>query len=194
MSRAFYILLACLAMVGGGYYWGYTASDNQAAQDQLKQEREAVSEYKREVNRGQQASVDLQSAHTELTNQYNQLEKAFHDYKKRSPILARGPQPVSPRPGMPATSSQCPEPVAAAEPGLSGGAVWMWNSALAGTDTPVGACGLADPSEPACAVDTGISLQEAWDNHTDNARQCAQDRQHHQALIDYINQGQHDAH
>ena len=66
----------------------------------------------------------------------------------------------------------------------------MWNSALAGADQPVGACGIADQSEQACATDTGLTLQDAWDNHTRNARLCAEDRQRHQHLIDFIRKGQ----
>lgn len=190
MSRAFAILLLCLALVGGGYYWGHTASDNNHAAAQLKTEREEFNQFKREVGRGQQASLDLQTAHATLNSNYDQLQEAFHAYKKRAPILAR---PSAAIVVTAATLGQCPEPPAAPEPGLSAGAVWMWNSALAGQDRPVGACGLADPSEAACATDTGLSLQDAWANHTLNARLCAEDRQRHQHLIDYIRQGQQHA-
>jgi len=70
---------------------------------------------------------------------------------------------------------------------LSAGAVWMWNSALAGTDVPAGACGTADASEPACAARTAISLVDAWRNHAHNAQACTQDRLRYQQLIDYLN-------
>ncbi len=62
----------------------------------------------------------------------------------------------------------------------------MWNSALNGRDTNAGTCGLADQSESACAADSGISLEEAWDNQALNARICADDRVRHQKLIDYV--------
>jgi hypothetical protein len=62
----------------------------------------------------------------------------------------------------------------------------MWNSALAGSDQPSGACGLADPASPACAAQTGITLDDAWDNQAVNAQQCAEDRLNHQNLIDYL--------
>lgn len=62
----------------------------------------------------------------------------------------------------------------------------MWNSALAGADQPAGACGLADPAAPACAAATPLTVEDAWDNHTTNARLCAEDRLNHQNLIDFL--------
>lgn len=70
----------------------------------------------------------------------------------------------------------------------------MWNSALTGADQPAGACSAADPSEAACAADAGISIEDAWRNHAVNARQCAEDRANHQALIDFITQRNHQEH
>jgi hypothetical protein len=67
----------------------------------------------------------------------------------------------------------------------------MWNSALTGRDTPAGACNAAaaaGAAEAACAAISGLSLDDAWDNHADNARSCARDRQRLQHLIDYVKQ------
>jgi hypothetical protein len=75
---------------------------------------------------------------------------------------------------------------AAGDSVLSAGAVWMWNSALAGTDVPTGACSTADTSESACAADTTISLVDAWRNHARNAQSCAEDRLRYQRLIDFL--------
>ncbi|MDO8776594.1 MAG: hypothetical protein Q7K57_49350 [Burkholderiaceae bacterium] len=183
IKSAFLYLVIALVLVGGGYRWGAKASDNSHAAEQLKTEREEFSQFKREVQRGQAASVNYQGAHAALTSNYKQLQEAFNAYKKRSSILVRTP-------ANDATQSQCAEQAAAPESGLSAGAVWMWNSALQGADKPVGACGLADQSEGACAVDTGLRLQDAWDNQAENARLCAEDRQRHKHLIDYILKGQ----
>lgn len=71
---------------------------------------------------------------------------------------------------------------------LTAGAVRLWNSALAGRDTAAGACGAADAPTGACDADAGITLDEAWANHIENAARCGIDRINHQRLIDFIRQ------
>ena len=66
----------------------------------------------------------------------------------------------------------------------------MWNGALTSQDQAVGACGTADPSEgteATCAQDSGLTLDDAWANHAENAQSCAQDRKRFQHLIDHLN-------
>lgn len=73
---------------------------------------------------------------------------------------------------------------------LTAGAVWMWDSALTGTDQPANTCGAADTSPAACAAATKVTLDDAWANHTTNAEACAKNRLEHQQLIDLIQQRQ----
>lgn len=71
---------------------------------------------------------------------------------------------------------------------LTAGAVRLWNSALAGRDTAAGACGAADAPAGACDADAGITLDEAWANHIENAARCGIDRINHRRLIEFIRQ------
>ncbi|MFD2299913.1 hypothetical protein ACFSPA_14375 [Paracidovorax citrulli] len=74
-------------------------------------------------------------------------------------------------------------------PHLTLAAVRVWNGALTSTDAPAGACGATAATEgagPACAEDSGLTLDDAWANHRANARSCADDRQRYRALIDFI--------
>jgi hypothetical protein len=75
--------------------------------------------------------------------------------------------------------------------GLTAGAVSLWNSALAGELVPTGACSLADPASAACAVDTEVSLEDAWDNQAANAAACRADRARLTTLIDLLTQTPH---
>ena len=77
------------------------------------------------------------------------------------------------------------------DPDLTLGAVWLWNAALTGqAAAPAGACRVDESTgqaDPACADSSGLNLDDAWDNHTANARACAEDRARHQRLIDFLN-------
>lgn len=69
---------------------------------------------------------------------------------------------------------------------LSAHALRLWNSALAGRDVPVGACGSADPTAGACAAGVDTTLDEAWANHITNATSCAIDRARLAQLIEFL--------
>lgn len=69
---------------------------------------------------------------------------------------------------------------------LTAGAVSVWNSALTGADVPFGACGAADPTAPACAAATEVSVIDAGNNQRDNAALCREDRLRYRQLIDYL--------
>lgn len=206
MSMLRPLLLLAIA-IGGllatGYQWGagreraaHQAEQNRAAK--LAQER-----FDAEVLRGDAAVTQLLADRAIQQADFATLEKAFNE------LLARPRQLVVRRPGpagdVPdAGNCRADQPVGAAadsrhsagggEPVLAAGAVWMWNSALAGSDQPAGACGAADTSEAACAAATELTVEDAWRNHAINARQCAEDRANHQALIDYITQRNHQEH
>jgi hypothetical protein len=94
------------------------------------------------------------------------------------------------------------EPQRFSDDGLDGGgnrgdiltfaAVSLWNSALAGAPIAAGACQLAHPTEPpaaTCAQASGISVEDALNNHRLNAQLCAADRERQRALIDFITEG-----
>jgi len=196
------VLLA--AGLGGlGYYAGDHNRNNAWLAKQATQERDHREAVQAEVRRSQAAAAKSISEQQALQTSYATLESKFNALVLRGPIVVF--RAVS------GSSGTCGERVDAAVGGkpdqaanvpdsgsaggsfgldLSLGAVWVWNSALAGTDTPAGACGAADTSPEACAAGSGISLEAAWANHVTNAKTCASDRLRHQRLIDYITAAQ----
>lgn len=173
------------ALVAGGYVLGYSAATDHAMKKAQAAEKVAREAYAQDLQRGQQASAELVAARAVQDARYNALQGTVDAIKKRTRILV-GDVPAVPSPaGAASGSAQNP----AADPGreqLTAGAVWLWNSALAGADQRTGACGTADTSEASCAAATGITVGDAWDNHALNARQCADDRLNHQRLIDLV--------
>lgn len=187
-ARILAALLLAIALIAGGYQWGAHATDNAWQAKEAKRLQAEADARESEIRRGDKASGAFQAELQQLQIDNDQLTRAFNDYKRRNPILARRAAPA-PAPGAAASPVGCGAAVAAAadpEPRISVGAVWMWNSALAGRDAPAGACGLADQSEGACAAESGVTLQDAWDNQALNARLCAEDRLRHQRLIDFL--------
>jgi hypothetical protein len=184
------------AVFAAGYWRGDVARDNAWIAANLKTERAAAKAYQAEVKRADQAVADLGSFARAQTARYTELTGAFNELRRTPRYRLVSPAPVvAVDAGDPAgrPPNTAPQAVAEARSGdggsdlrLSAGAVWMWNSALAGSDQPSGACGLADPASPACAAQTGITLDDAWDNQAVNAQQCAEDRLNHQNLIDYL--------
>lgn len=176
--KALVVLAAVVGLIGGGYMAGLNAATAAAQAEAVKAERTAKAKYDKEVQRGDKATADLIAERAAYTTRFNELQGAFNDVRKRIPLVARARCPAEPAAvGVGAV----PDDV-----GLSRAAVWMWNSALAGADQPVGACGAADTSEAACAADAGTTLTDAWANQAVNARLCAEDRLNHQRLIDYL--------
>ncbi len=195
MERALVFLLVAIGLVIGGYRWGGRATDNAWQAKEAKRVKAEADARESEIRRGEKASGALQAELLQQAITNDQLTKAFNDYKKRNPIMARRTAVGSPaaptgadapdaRSAASSTRSDCG--AAGPEPGITVGAVWMWNSALAGRDAPEGACRLADTSEAACAADSGVTLEDAWDNQALNARLCADDRLRHQRLIDFL--------
>lgn len=185
------------AVFAAGYWRGDVARDNAWQAANAKAERAAAQQYQTEVKRGDQAVADLGSFARAQTTRYTELTGAFNELRrKRTPLV------VSVAAARPAGAAGAGAPDGGGLPGLcapdgdygagdsglllSAGAVWMWNSALAGADQPANTCGLADPTAPACAVETNITLDNAWDNHTGNAQACAENRLAHQRLIDFL--------
>jgi hypothetical protein len=101
-----------------------------------------------------------------------------------------GPAGAASAPLAEAAGPEVADPGSADDARLSAGAVSLWNSALAGTDVPAGACRAADPADPACAATTGLTVVDAWENHAINAAACRADRIRYQRLIDHVAQRQ----
>lgn len=156
-------------------------------------------ELQAEFKRGSEASTVLQKDLQALQTSYSTLEGQHRELRTRVPLVL--PAPVRP---VRADGRALGAPDGAGQPGqdagapgeallpdvagdrLSRGAVWMWNSALAGADVPADTCGIADTSSEACAADSGLTVDDAWDNHHINAKSCAADRIRHAALIEFL--------
>jgi hypothetical protein len=189
-ARILAALLLAIALVAGGYRWGAHATDNAWQAKEAKRLQAEADARESEIRRGEKASGAFQAELQQLHITNDGLTKAFNDYKKRNPILAPRraivAAPAAPADGGEAAQARCDSGAAGADPGITLGAVWMWNSALYNRDAPAGACGLADTSEVACAADSGVSLEDAWDNQALNAKLCAEDRLRHRRLIDFL--------
>lgn len=198
-------IVPVLALLWGAFcfYGGYQYSDNAWQARQAKQVKAQALADQAEQVRSDKAARQVIDERLALEKSYADLKEKFDAFTSRGPLVVwrngasavcdTGAVPggvpsgaVAPGqpPGHGPAGSSSPDAGAAIS--LSAGAIWMWNSALTGTDTPAGACGAADPTSPACAADAGVSIAAAWANHTANAQACASDRLRHQRLIDYI--------
>lgn len=169
----------------------------------VERESKAAAEFTKkfnaEVKRGREAVGTLQSDLQALHARYSTLEGSYRELSDRVPLVL--PVAVGPRRadrGAAASADAGNRPTAdPAAPGdiqpsdggdrrLSLGAIWMWNSSLAGMDTPAHSCGLADTSSESCAPDSGLTVEDAWANQHLNAKSCAADRIRHRALIEFL--------
>jgi hypothetical protein len=195
-------LLLWLATVAGGYWAGDHNRNNAWLATQAVQQRAANKALQDEAARSQAAQQKYITSSTALQNSYATLESKFNELTLRGPIVVfrdrrGGINAVGGLAGPVATGASDQAAVLPAGAGLAGtadaavglslGAVWMWNSALLGSDTAAGACSAADTASAACAVDSGLGLADAWANHFENARSCAADRLRQQQLIDFVN-------
>jgi hypothetical protein len=180
-------LVLILAWGGTGYWAGDHNRNNAWLAKQAVAERQARLALETEVKRGQVAASQSIAEQRAMQDSYQTLEGKFNELRIRGPLVVFRDKAAAPAPQS-GTAAPGTAPGTAADPavGLSLGAVWMWNSALTGTDIPAGACGAADPTAPACAADSGLGLEAAWANHAANAKSYALDRLQHQRLIDYI--------
>jgi hypothetical protein len=199
-----YKLLAVLAaiafMVIASFRAGVHHADLEWQAKQAEAERQANEKYRAEVARGDRAEAAYVKDHRDQEDRYEALDTQFKAYRKRRiPLVGPVVVPAARDASSPAGETLALRPadttrriqLSDAQLQLRMGAVWMWNSALAGRDVPAGACNAAaaaGAAEAACAENSGIGLDEAWDNQADNARSCARDRQRLQHLIDFLQQ------
>lgn len=194
VARLLIALLAALALVSGGYWWGSAATNNAWTARQAKAEQAAARRLAKETARADQVVARYLTEHLDQEDRYAALATRYQDLRRRAPFVVR--VPVVACAGSPAE----PGPPDAAQPvsvepaeRLTLAAVRMWNGALTGIDAPASACGAAGAAEgadAACAQSSGLTLDDAWANHAANARSCAFDRQRYQALIDFLNRRQ----
>lgn len=191
-------LLIATCVLGGAWVIFHIGALNERRVTLARQaatERAANAKYQAEVERGQVAASRYIAADRAKQAQLETLTEQFDELRKRVPLVITRPGVTAARTAGPGpvvalamVENSTPSPVDLVGPGLSAGAVWMWNSALAGADMPAGACGAADTATEPCAADTGLGLEAAWRNHETNARTCASDRRRQQALIDFLTQ------
>lgn len=189
-------LLVVTTVLGGAWVLFHLGELNERRVTLARQaiaERAAHTQFEAEVQRGQAAASRYIAADRAKQAQLETLTEQFDELRKRVPLVIARPRAVAARAagaGAVVTdavvAASALGPVDLVGPGLTAGAVWMWNSALAGADMPAGACGAAGTATEPCAADTGLGLEAAWQNHATNARTCASDRRRQQELIDFL--------
>jgi len=185
------VLIALLLAAAGFAIHGAGRMQERAAWQQKEAQRatQLAKDLQAEYERGRAASAKYQLGASALQASYLSLEGPTHELRQRVSLVL---PPAVPDRRTRQPSCAAPEPHADAAPPADGphrlslAAVWMWNSALAGTDVPAGTCGLADTSVEACAADSGLTVDDAWTNHDINARSCAADRLRYRALIEFL--------
>ena len=197
-ERLLIALVAALALIGGGYLWGHTATDNAWTARQAKADKAAADTLQKETARADQAVGNYLREHLDQEERYAALDHVYQDLRTRAPLVVYRPAAAplarrgSERPSEPVADSavaQQPPDSPAVAPVLTFAAVRMWNGALVGADAPAGACGPAGASteaDAACAEASGLSLDDAWANHAINAKSCADDRLRYQHLINFL--------
>lgn len=182
-------LLLALALLAAGFVAGDKHRNDAWLAKQAVAENAAAKKYQAEVVRGDAATATLISAQRQHTANYQQLEGQFNELRLRAPLLARRADRVPDSVGNSGLAERADAhgDVDRGNPAvLSAGAVWMWNTALAGSDQPAGACNAADRTTTACSAPTEVTLDDAWDNHSANAQICSANRLAHQQLIDFL--------
>lgn len=200
-ARLLIALVSALALVGGGYWWGQTATDNAWQAKHAKELEAQRAETAKQTERANQAAANYLQEHLDQEDRHASLNAQYQDLRRRVPLVVPGcvvvaaPGNVPELPAPSADQRPTPGPAVDGGPVLTLAAVRMWNGALTGTDAPAGACGSTGATEgadAACAESSGLTLDDAWANHATNAKSCAEDRLRYQHLIDYLKQPQGD--
>jgi hypothetical protein len=193
------IVMAALLAFAGIKLYGAGVQHERAIwlAKQAKQQAADAAQTQAQLKEDNQFVAKAVSQQAQLQANYAQLERQKNAVKKQIKIIAPKPAAQLAAPASGPSAVQCPESGSVpgvqpdADPVLSLGAVWLWNSALSGTSTAAGACqfdAATGQASAACADGSGLSLEAAWDNQAVNAQSCALDRANHQRLIDFIHQ------
>lgn len=201
------VAIVILAGIAGWIYEAGITKERAAWQgEEVQRQADLTKQLQAEYERGKAASTRYQLGASALQTNYLQLQGPANDLRTRVPLVlpaavrravpsCRDEHVAGDLGHAPAVQAPVAEPPGEvrSRPGdvdqrLSLAAVWMWNSALAGADTPAGSCGLADTSSEACASDSGLSLDDAWENQRVNSQSCAADRLRFRSLIEFLNE------
>lgn len=187
-SSALALVLVGLALTAGGYRTGVHTTNNAWKARQADAERAVNAKYVRDVEKGIKAATAAATEKQALKDRHDDLDRRFKRLRKTLPLVVV-PPPAAAECGADTEPAQERGPVPAG-PELSVGAVWMWNSALAGhADVPPHSCGAVGPDgkpDPACAAGAGIHLDEAWDNHAENAKRASRNKASCERLMDFL--------
>lgn len=161
-ERLLIALAVALALIGGGYLWGHTATDNAWTARQAKADKAAADELQKETDRADKAVRNYLAEHLDQEERYAELNRVYQNLRTRAPLVVPGSVACRAMPGP----HQAPTPdewpgasIAGGGPYLTLAAVRMWNGALTGTDAPAGACGPAGATteaDAACAEASGL--------------------------------------
>lgn len=202
LAAAVAVTLVAGALVGAGWVAGASHTEAQHQQARLDEAVEANRIYRAAQANGERAVENHLSQQREQEARYADLDRRYRALRKGYGLVVQAPAAVQPT-GLvagaacgPLPDGQALSPAGAgtgpvAVPALTLAAVRMWNGSLTGADAAAGSCGAdgaAVDADPACGQPSGLTLDDAWDNHAANARACALDRARHQALIDFLKQ------
>lgn len=187
--RVLVLLLAVLGIAYGGYRFGVKTEGNAWRAEQLEQTRLANQARARNDQIAADARVSAAQQQADQEQRYAALNERYRQMRRTVPIVVSKPT-AAPATGDSPGAARGIVVLAAADPALSNGAVWMWNSALAGrADVPPSACradgGSGEP-DPSCSEDSGLTVDDAWNNHAINAQICARNAARLTRLVDYL--------
>jgi hypothetical protein len=172
------ILLAVVSSVGAALLHLKQALIEQGRQLERRANSEAAAERVREALRaGSQMAAIARNEATQARTFASALQR---EMRHEMPVL------VEPAACGAAAAAESAGPARPAV--LTERAVSVWDSALAGQHVPAGAGGPADAAAGAGAVAAAAvyTVDDAWDNHIENAALCRQDRARHRQLIEYL--------
>jgi hypothetical protein len=202
LAAAVAVTLTACALVGAGWFAGVSHAEGQHQQAKLDEAVEANRIYRAAQANGERAVENHLSQQREQEARYADLDRRYRTMRKGYGLAVQAPAAFQST-GLVADAACGPLPdgealppdgTAAgpvAVPALTLAAVRMWNGSLTGADAAAGACGAdgaAVDADSACGQASGLTLDDAWDNHAANAKSCALDRARHQALIDFLKQ------
>lgn len=187
--RVLVLVLAAFGIAYGSYSFGVRTEGNAWRAEQLEQTRLANQARARNDQIAADARVGAAQEKADQDHRYADLNERYRQLRRTTPLVV-SKSAATPAAGESPEATRGIVVLAAADPALSNGAVWMWNSALAGrADVPPSACGTDGGSgepAPSCAEDSGLTVDDAWSNHAINAQICARNAARLTRLVDYL--------